>query len=307
MALGAPTPPFANAPPPAPDLLGQAKAMADASGAPIALYLTRLSELYLAYGPDQRLAAEDALDDIDRLSRNAISITMQPLLREGYRAIAALQDGELAAMNAAIGRGEAYCRDADSKRLWHFERCRIIALINAGDSAEAPALLEALHRRMRSNSTAIAEFFCAYDECVVLRNPGKLPKYVLRDVFARSAGDPPNIWAMKVRAMAAAGLHDEARALLALVPPHRLASLPHDRDYLGTLGALARAVLDLESREYADALHPLLARYPDRFAANLSFFSEGRTSELMTLLERMRGPRSTSAPPLALSHTREEL
>jgi hypothetical protein len=307
LAVLAGTPPSAYDAAQAGGLLGQARALADASGAPIALYLTRLTELYLAYGPDQRLAAEEALDDIDRLSRNAISIAMQPILRESYRAVAALQDGEFAAMHAAIGRGEAYCRHVDSKRLWHFERWRILARINAGDTTEAPALLEALHRRVRTESSAITEFFCAYDECVVLRSPGKLPKYVLRDVFARAAGDPPNIWAMKVRAMAAAGLHDEARTLLALVAPDRLASLPHDRDYLGTLGALARAVLDLDAREYADALRPLLARYPDRFAANLSFFSEGRTSELITLLERLRGERSSAARPLRLSHSGEGL
>jgi hypothetical protein len=264
--------------------LARAIQLAGASGDPLALYSTRSAELYLRGGPDRR-ETEAALQEIDLLARDVFAMPIQTAQLEVHRAVTALQDGDLVAMEAALVRGEANCRHLDPSRLWFLERLKAVARINAGDRAQGATSLHALHRRARENPTPAKELLCAYDQCVVLDDPSSLPRHVLRDTFALAPGDPPNIWALKARALAAAGLWHEARATLDFVPPARLAALPHDRDYLGTLGALARTAIALGALDHARALCPLLAPYPDRFAANISFFSEGRVSELMNLLD----------------------
>lgn len=47
--------------------------------------------------------------------------------------------------------------------------------------------------------------------------------------------------------------------------------LPCDRDYLGTLGHLARATLLLGALDYASVLYRLLTPYPEAFAGHLDF------------------------------------
>jgi eukaryotic-like serine/threonine-protein kinase len=267
--------------------LAQAKQLAAASGDPLALYSVRSAELYLHGGPDRKHDTETALQEIDQLAREVFAMPIQTAQLEVHRAVAALQDGDLAAMETALERGEANCRHLDPNRLWYLKRLRAVARINAGDRAQGTALLQALHRRARQNPTPANQLLCAYDQCVVLGDPSSLPRHVLRDAFAQGPGDPPNIWALKCRALAAAGLIDEARATLSFVPPARLAALPRDRDYLGTLGALARTAIALGALDYAQAVYPLLAPYPDRFAANVSFFNEGRVSELLGLLDKL--------------------
>jgi hypothetical protein len=85
---------------------------------------------------------------------------------------------------------------------------------------------------------------------------------------------------MKVRALARVGLNDEALAQLHAVTPQRLRDLPRDRDYLGTLGALVHAVLELGANEYVAPLYDLLAVDSDRFAAHVSFLCEGSIAQL---------------------------
>jgi eukaryotic-like serine/threonine-protein kinase len=267
-------------------VLAQAKSLARTSGEPLAIYLVRVAELYQRYEPVPPLELDRTLDEVERLSRDAMAMANQPVLRESYRAIAALQANDLDAMNAAIARGEAHCRQWGTERGWFFERFAALSLVNAGRRDEGAALLEPLHRRARDDSFYYIQMLCTYDECVVLERPASLPIHALRALFALNPGDPPNVWAMKVRTLTAAGLHDEARALLGHVPGAELANLPHDHDYLGTLGALARASKRLRMPEYTDALQPLLAPYANLFAANTTFFSEGRISDI---LESLRG------------------
>lgn len=267
--------------------LERAKQLAEQSGEPMGLYITRLSELYLEFGPEQRRQAEQTLEEVQRLGR-LMTMTIQPLLRESYRALMALQDGDQEAMYAALARGEAACQQLDTDRIWYFERFAAVARINNGHVSDGTAQLEALHQRVRGSSNRSTELLYAYDECVIMGRPTKLPKHVLRDVFAFRPEDPPAIWAMKVRGLTAAGLHDEARTVLEVIPPSKLADLPHDREYLGTLGALARAATVLRARDYITALQPLLARYPTRFAVNSTFFSEGRISDLLESLEHTK-------------------
>jgi hypothetical protein len=129
----------------------------------------------------------------------------------------------------------------------------------------------------------------AYDQCVVSPEVGNLDRATLRSALARDAGDPPNIWSIKVRALARAGLSDEALAQLHAVTPQRLRDLPRDRDYLGTLGALVHAVLELGATEYVAPLYDLLAPDSDRFAAHVSFLCEGSIAQLRGSLARRLG------------------
>jgi hypothetical protein len=110
-----------------------------------------------------------------------------------------------------------------------------------------------------------------------------------RSTLQLDAEDPPNIWSLKVRVLSHLGLHDDARATLQSVAPRDLARLPCDRDYLGTLGSLARAVCELAANDYAEALYPLLAVYPEHFAAHFSFLCEGAVSLLLGKLALLLG------------------
>jgi eukaryotic-like serine/threonine-protein kinase len=269
-------------------VLARAKRLAQTSGEPLAIYLARVAELYRNYEPTSPLELDRTLDEVERLSRDAMAMANQPVLRESYRAIAALQAGDLEAMNAAIARGAAHCRQLDTERGWFFDRFAAIALVNAGRLEEGAALLEPLHHRTRGDSFYYTNVLCAYDECVVLGRPASLPLYELRNLFAQNPGDPPNVWALKVRTLTAAGLHDDARALLGQIKAAQLASLPHDHDYLGTLGALARASTTLRMSEYSAALQPLLSPYANLFAANTTFFNEGRIADIIESLRAAR-------------------
>jgi hypothetical protein len=116
----------------------------------------------------------------------------------------------------------------------------------------------------------------------------------VRDKLAFDAADAPNLWSLKLRALAAAGLHAEARAGLRAVPPEQLALLPCDRDYLGTLGQLVRVALAVDASEYLPALRPLLAPYPDRLAAGVSFVSQGSVRELLQAIDARVGAHIAS-------------
>jgi len=106
---------------------------------------------------------------------------------------------------------------------------------------------------------------------------------------------------MKVRALAAAGARDEASPALAAESPAALRRLPCDRDYLGTLGALARASLILQATDYARVLYELLSPYPEDFAVNLAFVCEGSVSQMLGMLARILGERSQARQHLKMA------
>jgi len=132
-----------------------------------------------------------------------------------------------------------------------------------------------------------AEMFCAYDRSVVLLSDDEQPDW--QPALAPSAYDRPNIWALKLRALAARGALDEAHRGLSLVSAARLACLPCDREYLGTLGALVRVALRVGAVDYARVLHALLEPYGEHFAVNPSFFCEGSVSQLLGMLAQSFG------------------
>lgn len=92
-----------------------------------------------------------------------------------------------------------------------------------------------------------------------------------------------------MRALATAGQHSAARALLASVPVSKLAELPSDRDYLGTLGHLTAAALELQSHGHYEALYELLLPHATRFAIGISGLNEGSVEQLLGQLASRRG------------------
>ncbi|HTU57933.1 MAG TPA: AAA family ATPase [Polyangiales bacterium] len=271
-------------------LLQRAREQADASELPLALYNVRMAELYLTHGPRDRAAAADAMREIERLCRTpGLSMTVQAVLLEAHRAVAALQDGELPSMYAALDRGLARSQQLDPDLHWLLLRMRALARIHEGDTAGGTQQLMALVRPEHSNRAFASDLLCAADACLISQTPDSLPREQLLTLMAADPDDPPNIWALKIRTLSAAGYTSEARRQLAEVPAMQLAALPCDRDYLGTLGALTRSALALDARDYLEALTPLLAPYADLFATNIAFYCEGAVSQLLGLIAARLG------------------
>jgi hypothetical protein len=139
-----------------------------------------------------------------------------------------------------------------------------------------------LHSRASRLGLLGTALFCAYDLTVLL--PDAAHDDSVRAALQYDAEDSPAFWALKVRAMAVSGLHNEARAALRTVPPARLSLLPCSSQYLGTLGHLTRAVLLLAEPSYYGPLATLLERYPEHFAAHLFCPSDGAVAQLRGML-----------------------
>jgi hypothetical protein len=221
------------------------------------------------------------------------------VLIELQRCVAALQRGELATSNEALDRLEACCRALGSRELiWQAERFRILAQINSQELAQQLSPLRELHRRAASEKILTTELFCAYDRSVVLGDATRMSSAELHSALGSDSGDPPSIWALKVRALANAGLHAEARRALYLRPASQLAQLPCDRDHLGTLGALARAALTLGAHDYVQTIYTALEPHARHFAVHVSFFCEGSVAELLGLLAQAAGRRGDAVSHL---------
>jgi hypothetical protein len=271
--------------------LDRALELAQRSKIDLAIYTAHSALLYRWGGELDQTVADDALRAIERLSEQyPLTLTIPPALLDMHRAIRALQAGELATLAATLERCEATCRKLEGRELgWQVERARTVQRLNAGDDATVLQELRALHERAAREALPGSLLLAAYDQCVVSPDVGSLDRATLRRALARDSSDPPNIWSMKVRALARAGLHEEALAQLHAVTPERLRDLPRDRDYLGTLGALVHGVLELGAKEYVAPLYELLAADSDRFAAHVSFLCEGSIAQLRGSLAKRLG------------------
>jgi eukaryotic-like serine/threonine-protein kinase len=251
-------------------------------GSTLGLYTARLSQLYLTGAELDDRGSREALAELDRLcAEHPNTLTVPPVLLELHRSVCALQRGDVAGMTAALERGAARCRQLDSRELtWHVERFRALRRIDRGDVQGGTAALRALHERARDEEIWGTALFCQYDRNVIFGQPAGEPPAAL----APGASDPPSVWGIKVRALAAAGLQDVARAALHAVAPEALARLPRDRDHLGTLGALTRAALQLGSLPYVQALYAQLEPYSDRFAVQAGSLCEGSVAQLRGML-----------------------
>jgi DNA-binding winged helix-turn-helix (wHTH) protein len=274
------------------ELAAQARQLCDDPKLVVALNAVCGAQLYLAGGPALPAVASELLrEHVELCEQHPILLNVAPALLDVHRAIVALQNGELSSMSTALERCAQRCRELNHHEMtWHVERFLTLRRINSGDFADGGAALEALHLRAAREGIRGTDWFCAYDRSVVLGRASDMPE----DVFAVDADDPPSVWSMRVRALTAAGLHDRARAALHSIAAADLARLPCDRDYLGTLGALARTAVSLRDQAYSEALYALLAPYPQHFAAHISFFCEGSVSQLLGMLAAALGRRKAA-------------
>jgi tetratricopeptide (TPR) repeat protein len=216
------------------------------------------------------------------------------------RMVLAHQSGNSQELTATLERMELRSRELRHVELvWHSERWRILAQLNIAPDREASAALHRLHRRAAQHKITGCAPFCAFDRAVVYQELGEAPSLDETTLQATTcdASDPPSLWAMKVRALASLRLQSEADNALRTITPDDLEKLPHDRDYLGTLGHLARAVVALGARDYAAKLYSLLEQHSDRFAVHIAFYCEGSVQQLLGMLAQL-----LERPDRALAH-----
>jgi hypothetical protein len=246
-------------------------------------------ELYLYGGPAHTARAEAAMTALYRLC-NGTAATEPAVLVFMYLhlALTALQHGDVAQAARALDRWELSVGELDRELGWHLKRMRALMEINLGHVRDGRTALLALHRGAHGcNDHSGTAMFCAYDQHVLI-SPGELCDS-RRSALVPDAYDPPNIWALNLRALESAGAFEDARSALLLVPADRLHELPCDRDFLGTMGALARTALRLEAQSYVRVIYECLSPFPEYFALNISGFCEGSVSLLLGLLAQFMG------------------
>jgi hypothetical protein len=268
--------------------------------APFARYSALSAQLYLHGGPAQRLESAERLRELERFcSQQPKLYSVPPAFFELHRAITAQQDGDLATRDAALLRCERLTRTLGSRELlWHCQRFQALARLDAGHMEDSASQLRALHRRASEDSLVGTRLMCLYDQLVVLGETSVHVRDAMAEALSFEPAATPSMWSIQVRVLATAGLIHEARVALSMVPASSLARLPCDRDYLGTLGVLARAVLLIDAPDYAEALYDLLAPFPDRFAAHVSFHCEGSVAQLLGLLAGSVGRRTEASERL---------
>ncbi|MEY4509880.1 MAG: hypothetical protein RLZZ450_2002 [Pseudomonadota bacterium] len=285
------------------ELLTRSLALAKQSGSRAATYVGLVSSLYLLGGPAHEREAESVAVELAELYRREPipELTYVPLFLSLYRAVTAMQRGDRVRVTAAIDVGISHAREIGNSLQWHFERFQVLAQLNEGAWSEALPKLTALHRRAERTSLIGADPFIAFDQIVIFGEvSGSAPHLddALRRALDFELSDPPSIWAMKVRALAAVGLHSEALGVLRVRSAAELARLPCDSQLLGTLGHLARACVQLGAHEYVEALESRLRAFPEHFAIHFSFVCEGSVPHLLGMLAMMAGRYDDAIPQL---------
>ncbi|HEX6245980.1 MAG TPA: AAA family ATPase [Polyangiales bacterium] len=268
-----------------------------------AQHTTCTARLYVMGGPEHAAVAAESAEELTRLCReHPEQLSVPPVLLDLNHTIRALQDGQLARSQQALERAEERARMIDSQELlWQAQRFRVLLRFNQGEGQDTPALLDQLHQRALREAIQGAPLLALHDR-IVIGNRHKELGAEERARLGLDPDDPPVLWSLKLRVLARAGLHETAFGVLRHVAPAELAKLSNDRDYLGTLACLTRAVLDLGAPgEYAEALLPLLDRYPQHFGVHASFLCEGALSELSGLLLQRLGRLRAAQQKLELA------
>jgi DNA-binding winged helix-turn-helix (wHTH) protein len=264
----------------------QAFQLAKASQVLLAQHVSCTARLYVKGGPDHAELAEETARELTQLCReHPQQLSVPPVLIDLNQAIRALQDGEPSRAAQALDRAEERARLIDSQELlWHAQRFRVLLRINQGETQDSAAALLGLHQRAARDAILGAPLLAVHDQ-VVLWGRRKELTPADWDALKLDLDDPPVRWSIKLRVLAQLGAHEAAQALLRQVTPAQVALLPCDRDYLGTLGSVARtlALLGTE-REYAEVLFELLVRYPQHFCVHSSLLCEGAVPQLLGLL-----------------------
>jgi tetratricopeptide (TPR) repeat protein len=270
----------------------EAVALGRESKSVLALSGALLCRLYVQGGMPHAEQIPAYYDELSALAReHPEALAVVPAELALHRSISALQRGDVVAQSTALGDLEGYARQLKHIELtWHAERWRTLRSINTAANQQAIETLQRLHTRARRQGIVGHESFCAFDEQVVLAVFGRAPAADerTREALTPDTHDSPSIWSLKVRALATAGLTQAAKAGLKL----HLAQIPTlsaDRDYLGTLGHLARAAVLLEARDAAASLYDALTPWADAFTGHVSYFSEGPVAQLLGMLAVLLG------------------
>jgi DNA-binding winged helix-turn-helix (wHTH) protein len=279
-------------------LADQALELARRSGSRAARYCAGVIAMYVYGGPDGRARADRAAHDVAELHGPTPTIRMAvaPLYVALYRAVAALSTRDHEALHVALEAGLHHGRAIRHFLSWHFRRGQLLLELNSGGST-AQAALGVLHRAAEQERFVWAEPYCTFDRIVVFREYDEgAPTLTAseRATVAYDGADPPSIWSLKVRVLAAAGLYDEARASLRSVGPDRIASLPCDSQLLGTLAHLTHAALELREGNYLEPLERRLAPYAGLYSADYAFWSEP-IAQLLASICAARGEHAQAA------------
>ncbi|HEX6245531.1 MAG TPA: hypothetical protein VFZ61_31625, partial [Polyangiales bacterium] len=279
---------------------------ADSSGA---LYVALQAQLHVLGGPLHSERALEIAGQLETLAqRNPVGAAALPVDLAFYAAARALTLGKLPQARAALERAAAHSRQLHYAELvWHSERALALLQVAAGEREAGCEALEALHARGIQLRLFGIEAFCAYDRVAVLntaqRDTGG--DDTLRRALAYEVEDPPSIWAMKVRALARLGLHDEARSSLRVLEPSSLELLPCDTHYLGTLGLLVHACIALDERRYFAPLAAALRGHADLFASYPFAACDGPVAFLLALLAEAEGESNNALWQEALERSEQ--
>lgn len=275
------------------ELLDAAETEVRQEASRVAHYAVLTCKLYLQGGPRHERAASETVDALERLHlRYPKGTPLLPIDLSFQRAVTAAQGGELSSAPPALERALESARGLRHRELsWHTERMQALHRHNIGEFDAAEAALSDLHQRAETGAIWGTAPLCAFDRAVTLAELGVAQPLDAesRRALEYSSSDPPSFWALKVRALASAGLRDQARTSLRAVAIPDLAKLPCDRDHLGTLGQLARAALILGEADYGEALYSLLSEYSGRLAINTAFLCEGSVDQLLGMLASAAG------------------
>ena len=269
-------------------LVTRAEALAVASRDSKALAIALSAKLYFANGPDSRDLAQATARQIELLYAEA-----PPLLRVHWsaqsqlsRIVVSLQQGDQEAVENAIEAFGAAARELRHPELeWHCRRARVVHRMNGGDFRGLAAALRELYDSADELRLFSLQRVRAVD-WIVLSRETDLPSTAasFEGALVVQEGDCPYRRARKIRSLAELGATEVARTALGELSAEALERLPHDRDYLATLVHLAVASLSTRSQEHAAVLYPLLSRYPDRYASDLSLHCEGSVSHFLGAL-----------------------
>jgi DNA-binding winged helix-turn-helix (wHTH) protein len=264
--------------------------------------------MHLEGGPDSGHAAPICAELEALMVHGTREMPVMPMMLAFFHATVALQRGQLAAAESALSHAESIaCYLNHAELSWHIRRCRAVGRINRGELADGRAKLAQLHREIEHTGLGTALPLCAFDRVMLLERTDEAAENAqLARELEVDPSEPPSLWALKVRGLARAGLVDHARAALRRVAPSALAELPCDSQYLGTLGHLTRAVLELGVTEYLEALRALLERYPTYFSAQLSFVCEGSMPALLGRVLRALGREEEAVVQLERGAEAEE-
>jgi DNA-binding winged helix-turn-helix (wHTH) protein len=251
------------------------------------------AKLYFASGPDSPDVGELISNQIVRLHGRVEPWNLMAWLIQGAfsQIVVCLQRGDMeGVMRHTAAMGAIASRYKRPELGWHHRRASAVQRMNRGQFAAAEAELKELQEWAERARLFGRQAIHALDWGVLLRETGDITRLAsYTESVAPAESDCPFRRARKIRFLAEMGAIPAARGILQEVPPESLSRLPHDRDYLGTLGHLAVASIATNSMSHAAALYELLSPYAHMFAADVGLHCDGSVAHFLGLLAAALG------------------